>query len=162
MRVLLAILLLAASLPCAAANPYGYVFTLTPDPVLSGSQLGVTIQTTEPQCLPLPPTINPLVEPGLIRVVIPSSDGCFLVPVETRNYTMTAPPPGFYLFRFVVCGANPPPGSNSDGCFTVEEQNLTVFGTSGTRFTVPAVSAWAAILLGAGLMLAGMLWRARV
>jgi hypothetical protein len=133
MRILIAIVLLLACVAARADNPYGYIFTISPNPVPAGSAIGVTIETVGVPCVPLwdelPATIH---EGGIVYLTVPGSDGCDAVVQETRNYTIDALPPGEYFFRFYTCGGLDAE-TNDPSCFTMEEIAVTVLGLSQQR-----------------------------
>jgi hypothetical protein len=140
MRILFAILLSMVSCALGAANPYGYVITVSPNPVPPGSTLVITIQTTQLQCLPLPSAIGPAAFEGdIVYFSIPTSDGCEMSPLETRSYSVAPLPAGSYVFRFKSCGGFDPE-TNQDACVIVEDIPVTMFGLSSTTQTVPALS----------------------
>ena len=160
MRTLLCLMLLlvGSSLPVAWAGDSGYTFTVLPSPLVEGQPIQIRVQTDPGMCTPLPATLlvsSP--SPNVVRYSIGSSDGCFPpnIPAEDRTYTVPSLPAGQYVFRFVVCGFTPWPPA-PDGCSTLEDRSVAVFGLGATRFTVPSLS-WGGILALAGaLLLIGM------
>lgn len=148
MRTLIAILLLIASGMAGAANPHGYVITVLPNPVPAGSAIGVTIETTELQCKPLPETMEPS-QPvdGVVHLWIPSSDGCEMVPLETRSYTLAAMAPGDYIFNFYSC-AGLDADTGQEACSTIEDVPVTVLGVAAQRTRIPTLSTMVLLALG--------------
>lgn len=163
MRILLAAVLLALPALAAAANPYGYVFSVQPNPVPPGHAIRVTIETTYPPCVPLPPALIPLVRPdGVVILELLTSDGCENTVNESRTYDIGTLPAGDYVFRFAVCGGNPPPGSSGNGCGVLEDVSVRVRGLTGSTFTVPATTgAISAALAALFALLAGWAIRLR-
>ena len=152
MRTKLALTLLLMASGTQATNPYGYLFTVSTNPVPPGSNITITIQTTEPPCRPLPDTLFPVPqEDGVVLIGIPDSDGCEVVPLETRSYSVAPLPAGNYTFRFYACGGLDVE-TGEEACTTLEDVPVTVFGLSATR-TVPTISVLAGAALGALLLL---------
>lgn len=147
MRILIAIVLLCACLVARADNPYGYIFTISPNPVPPGSDISATIETIGVPCVPLADDLPvTYYEGGIVYLTVPGSDGCDAVSQETRTYTIDAPPPGQYLFRFYTCnGLDSETGE--EACMTLEEVPVTVFGVSVAKTTIPAVSTAGLITL---------------
>lgn len=158
MRTVLCLLflLLCSVVHVAWAGNSGYTFTVLPASPVAGQPFRIRVQTIAGLCTPLPPTlaVDHPVE-GVVRYRVASSDACEPpnIPAEDRTYDVSALAPGQHVFRFAVCGAVPTPG-NPDGCATLEEQSVTVFGIAATSFTIPALSWEGIVLLGVGLLIA--------
>jgi len=149
------LVLLGIVVSAAWAGNSGYTFTVLPSSPVAGQPLQIRVQTIAGMCTPLPTALlvdTP--EAGVVRYGVASSDACFPpnIPAEDRTYDVPSLASAQYVFRFAVCGAVPTP-SLPDGCATLEEQSVVVFGISAAGFTIPALSWGGIVVLTLGLLL---------
>jgi hypothetical protein len=141
-------MLLLACVAARADNPYGYIFTVAPNPVPTGNAISVTIETVGVPCVALAEELGTVLEDGgILYLSVPGSDACDAAAQETRNYTIDALPPGQYFFRFYSCGGLDAE-TNEPACMTLEEIPVMVLGVAAQRRTIPALSTTGLVVLG--------------
>lgn len=126
-------------------------FTLQPARAQGGQ--AVALRMDDPSgCVPAP-QIDVERQGNIVNVEVQLTDAGPCLPqwATPRLIPLGTFTPGIYEVRAILCANAPPPEPE---CALDSTHPLRVFGTTGTRFTVPTLSTWAAILLGSGMLLA--------
>lgn len=162
LRFLLTCLLIVLPAVSSAANPFGYIFTIEPNPAPPGSPITITVESTKPTCKPLPTTGKLYVEGDIAYFHIPDSDGCEGIPPATRTFVNEPLPSGNYTINFFSCGHLGDDGN--EVCTTLEEIPFSVLSAPGIfRHKIPAASAAGLTMFGVIVLLIalGACWRRR-
>lgn len=155
MRAIAVILVLSSMTGMARADTN---YSLDPAQGREGKVVSLRVDETERQCFSAgPPEI--LREGAVIKVrfeiedFIPPGNPPGVCPpyrVTPRFHSLGTFAPGNYVVEVTTCSNSPPPP-----CRVEATLDLSVFGSSGTRFAVPTLSSAAALLLAFAVVTIG-------
>lgn len=142
------------------------VFTLGSPQSIAGQIVNLRVDETDFHCFSAT-TPEVILDGATVRVRYEIEDftppgtppgTCPAYRVTPRLDSLGAFAPGSYTVEVTTCSNPVPP---TPPCAVRATLDLIVFGTKGARFTVPTLSAWAAISMAAVMLLAGAVWRGR-
>ncbi len=139
-----------------------WTFTLDPAPAHAGQVVNVRVDD-QSGCTPF--SVPAVVREGsIVRISFLLDDGilpppCLPERVAPRLHSLGVFLPGNYTVEVSLCGNVPPP---LPACSVDTTLNLSVFGSSGRRVTVPMLSGAVAIGLMFAIMLIGWVGQRRI
>ena len=158
MRAIVLTMLLTAASPSAVRAQWSFSL----DPAQASEGQAVNLRVDDPS------GCTPFGVPALVRgdasvtatFVVDDSvlpGGCPAAAVTPRIHSLGTFAPGSYEVDVVVCSNSPLPPP----CTVRATLALSILGAQGTRIAIPTLSATAAIALGAVMLGAGLILRAR-